>query len=357
MRFTAAVAIVALSAGLSASGQTPAAAPAATTTVSIDGLISLRRVGSPVDLARWQVGRLHGSRDQLGRQHLRNRDLARRRASRRAIRQLTEREEVEHARRLGARRQDAGVRARTATTSGRSTSSISRWRGAEADLGRRGRRRVRVGARRQVHRLHLDRSEAGGSSRSARRNTASSTSSIRTTGCRTSSWSTSQSKAATADERARSPSAGSTGRRTARQIAFDHRINGDPANGGSADISVVTVADAAVRKLVTQDGADANPVWSPDGSRIAFETSMASPKFFYTNRRIAVDPVSWRSDQPCCRSVRRGPVDRALDAVRVSSFRVRAHVGVSLSPRSVDEGRVAPRAHRSLDRIGLQPQR
>ncbi len=75
-----------------------------------------------------------------------------------------------------------------------------------------------------------------------------------------------------------------------RQIAFDHRINGDPANSGSADISVVTVADAAVRKLVTQDAPDANPQWSPDGSRIAFETSMASQKFFYTNRRIAVIP-------------------------------------------------------------------
>ncbi len=72
-----------------------------------------------------------------------------------------------------------------------------------------------------------------------------------------------------------------------RQIAFDHRINGDPANSGSADISVVAVSDGAVRKLVTGEGPDSNPQWSPDGSRIAFETSMASPKFFFTNRRIA----------------------------------------------------------------------
>jgi len=77
-----------------------------------------------------------------------------------------------------------------------------------------------------------------------------------------------------------------------RQIAFDHRVNGDPANGGTADISVVTVADGSVRALVTQDGPDSNPQWSPDGSRIAFETSMASPKFFFTNRRIAVIPSS-----------------------------------------------------------------
>ncbi len=37
---------------------------------------------------------------------------------------------------------------------------------------------------------------------------------------------------------------------------------------------------------------DSNPQWSPDGSRIAFETSMASPKFFYTNRRIATIPAA-----------------------------------------------------------------
>jgi dipeptidyl aminopeptidase/acylaminoacyl peptidase len=77
-----------------------------------------------------------------------------------------------------------------------------------------------------------------------------------------------------------------------RHIAFDHRINGDPANSGSADISVVTVADGAVRRLVTQDGPDSNPQWSPDGSRVAFETSMASPKFFFTNRRIASIPAA-----------------------------------------------------------------
>ena len=77
-----------------------------------------------------------------------------------------------------------------------------------------------------------------------------------------------------------------------RQIAFDHRINGDPANGGSADISLVAVSDSVLRKLVTGHGPDSNPQWSPDGSQIAFETSMASPKFFFTNRRIASVPAA-----------------------------------------------------------------
>lgn len=77
-----------------------------------------------------------------------------------------------------------------------------------------------------------------------------------------------------------------------KSIAFDHRLTPSPASGGSADISIVTVADAQVRKLVTQDGPDSNPAWSPDGSRIAFQTSMASPGFYYTNGLIAVVPAS-----------------------------------------------------------------
>ena len=76
-----------------------------------------------------------------------------------------------------------------------------------------------------------------------------------------------------------------------RRIAFDHRVNPLLANGGSADISIVTVADASVRALVTQEGPDSNPVWSPDGSRIAFQTAMANPAFFYTNSAIATIPA------------------------------------------------------------------
>jgi dipeptidyl aminopeptidase/acylaminoacyl peptidase len=76
-----------------------------------------------------------------------------------------------------------------------------------------------------------------------------------------------------------------------RAIAFDHVIDSDPANSGSADIAVVTVADAHVRELVTQAGPDDHPVWSPDGSQIAFQSSMASPSFMYTNAVIATVPA------------------------------------------------------------------
>jgi len=72
-----------------------------------------------------------------------------------------------------------------------------------------------------------------------------------------------------------------------KAIAFDHRINSDPANGGTADIAIVNVADGSVREVVTQDGPDSHPVWSPDGTRIAFESSMANPSYMYTNRVVA----------------------------------------------------------------------
>ena len=77
-----------------------------------------------------------------------------------------------------------------------------------------------------------------------------------------------------------------------KSIAFDHKQNPTPAASGSTDISIVTVADGTIRKLVTQDGPDTNPEWSPDGSRIAFESAMANPAFYYTNSVIAVVPAA-----------------------------------------------------------------
>src|SRR6266545_2432744 len=75
-----------------------------------------------------------------------------------------------------------------------------------------------------------------------------------------------------------------------RQIAFDHRVNSANTSGATADISVVTVADGTVRKLVEQDGADAGPVWSPDGTRIAFGSAMKK-EFSFLNSGIGVIPA------------------------------------------------------------------
>ena len=77
-----------------------------------------------------------------------------------------------------------------------------------------------------------------------------------------------------------------------RSIVFDHRVSSDPADGDSADISIVDVASSTRRALVAQAGPDSNPRWSPDGTRIAFVSSMAKPFFYYQNSVIAVTPVN-----------------------------------------------------------------
>jgi dipeptidyl aminopeptidase/acylaminoacyl peptidase len=74
------------------------------------------------------------------------------------------------------------------------------------------------------------------------------------------------------------------------EIAFDHRKSPEAGDGGSADISVVAVADAKVRALVTQAGPDSGPVFSPDGTQVAFESAMARERHYYTNGAIAVVP-------------------------------------------------------------------
>jgi dipeptidyl aminopeptidase/acylaminoacyl peptidase len=72
-----------------------------------------------------------------------------------------------------------------------------------------------------------------------------------------------------------------------RLIAFDHRLTSDPADSGTADISMVDVATGTRTVVVAQEGPDANPRWSPDGQRIAFVSAMGKPFFYYQNNVIA----------------------------------------------------------------------
>lgn len=75
------------------------------------------------------------------------------------------------------------------------------------------------------------------------------------------------------------------------RIAFSAAKDPSPASGGTSDIYVVSVADKALKKIVDLPGPDSNPVWSPDGREIAFQTANGREFYYYLNGLIAVVPA------------------------------------------------------------------
>ena len=81
------------------------------------------------------------------------------------------------------------------------------------------------------------------------------------------------------------------------RIALSATVNPDLIQSKTADIYVVTLAtDSAaqdvVQRIVSQPGPDNGPLWSPDGTQIAFSTSMGNERYFASNSRIAVVSAS-----------------------------------------------------------------
>ncbi|MEW6129346.1 MAG: S9 family peptidase [Acidobacteriota bacterium] len=74
----------------------------------------------------------------------------------------------------------------------------------------------------------------------------------------------------------------------ATRIAFSATRDADLGSSHTADIYVLKVTDKAVKKIVETLGPDNNPIWSPDGKQIAFETANAQEFFYYLNSYLAV---------------------------------------------------------------------
>lgn len=76
-----------------------------------------------------------------------------------------------------------------------------------------------------------------------------------------------------------------------QRIAFAAPQDPNFSNFGTADLYVVGLADKKVEKLVDTFGPDFNPVWSPNGKQIAYETANGEDFFFYTNSEVAIVPA------------------------------------------------------------------
>ncbi|MGA7613777.1 MAG: S9 family peptidase [Thermoanaerobaculia bacterium] len=71
-------------------------------------------------------------------------------------------------------------------------------------------------------------------------------------------------------------------------IAFDATPDPLLAHGGESDIYLVDLTRKnAVRRIVALPGPDGNPLFSPDGTSLAFNTSLGAAYYFYTNQHIA----------------------------------------------------------------------
>jgi dipeptidyl aminopeptidase/acylaminoacyl peptidase len=79
-----------------------------------------------------------------------------------------------------------------------------------------------------------------------------------------------------------------------RHIAFSATLTPELARGDTADLYVVALSDAqdTVTRLLSQPGPDTNPLYSPDGTRIAFTSAMGQAREPTRNARIAVVPAA-----------------------------------------------------------------
>jgi dipeptidyl aminopeptidase/acylaminoacyl peptidase len=72
------------------------------------------------------------------------------------------------------------------------------------------------------------------------------------------------------------------------RIAFSSTKDPDLSSGGTADLHVIRIGSKTIEALATTKGPDTNPVWSPDGKWIAYESANGNEFYFYATPRVAI---------------------------------------------------------------------
>ncbi|MGE3191779.1 MAG: prolyl oligopeptidase family serine peptidase, partial [Vicinamibacterales bacterium] len=84
-----------------------------------------------------------------------------------------------------------------------------------------------------------------------------------------------------------------------RLVAFDaNRSEPDPDRNNNSDIWVADVGAGTIRKVTTSPASDTGPVWSPDGSTIAYVSMPVEPAIYATPRAMTIpaaggSPTDW----------------------------------------------------------------
>ena len=76
------------------------------------------------------------------------------------------------------------------------------------------------------------------------------------------------------------------------RIAFQAARTPDLVDGVSSDLYLLDLSSGQVTPLVTQAGPDTGPRWSPDGTRLAFQSAMGEARYFHANGRVAIVPAT-----------------------------------------------------------------
>jgi len=82
------------------------------------------------------------------------------------------------------------------------------------------------------------------------------------------------------------------------KIAFSAAVDPDLINGGTSDIYVLDLAGDVVKKVVTQQGPDTSPRWSPDGRAILFSSAGGRLDYFARNVGLASVPAEGGAVRP-----------------------------------------------------------